>query len=72
MATSCLYENDTERKQHSRAMQRLAEDLNISEEEIQILYETVLCNLIEKARIKDYLAIMVCRKVKAMIKGEES
>ena len=68
MATSCVYENYTERKQHSRAMQRLAEDLHIPEEEIQILYETVLCSLKERARIKDYLAILVCRDVKARIK----
>jgi hypothetical protein len=51
MATSCEYENDTERKLHSRAIQRIAEDLHIPEEEIQILYETVLCSLIEKARM---------------------
>ena len=68
MATSCVYENDTERKQHLRTMQRLAEDLHIPEEEIQILYETMLCSLKERARIKDYLAILVSRNVKTMIK----
>ena len=68
MATSCVYENDTEHKLHSREIQRLAKDLQISEEEIQILYETLLCRLKEGARIKDYLAILVCRNVKAMIK----
>lgn len=72
MATSCVYENDTDRKQHARAIQRLSEDLHIPEKEIQILYETVLCSLKEKAHIKDYLAIMVCRSVKAMIKGDKS
>ena len=72
MATSCVYENDTDRKQHSRAIQRLAEDLHIPEEEIQILYETVLFSLKEKARVKDYLAILVCRNVKAMIRGDKS
>lgn len=72
MARSCVYENDYERKQHSRTIQRLAEDLLIPEEEIQLLYETVLCSLIETARVKDYLAILVYRKVKAMLKGDNS
>jgi len=68
MATACLYENDTDRKQHSTAIQRLAKDLRIPEEEVQQLYETMLCTLKEKARIKDYLVILVTRSVKGMIK----
>jgi hypothetical protein len=69
MAIFCAYENDSERKQHSRAIKRLAEDLDIPEEEIQVLYEKTLCSLKEGARVKDFLAILVCRNVKAMIKG---
>jgi len=69
MATSSAYENDTDRNQHARAIQRLAEDLHIPEEEIQKVYETMLCSLRERARIKDYLVILVSRTVKDMIKG---
>lgn len=72
MASSCVYDNDADRKQHSRAIQRLAEDLLIPEEEIQILYEEMLCSLKEGARIKDYLVILVSRNVKGMIKGDMS
>jgi len=72
MATSFLYENDRDRMHHFRTIQRLAEDLQIPVAEIQILYETVLFNLIEKARVKDYLAILVSRNVKAMLKGDNS
>jgi hypothetical protein len=69
MATACVYENDEDRKQHCRAIQMLAKDLCIPEEEIQILYETVLSSLKERARVKDYLAILVCHCVKDIIKG---
>jgi Protein of unknown function (DUF3562) len=72
MATTYLYENDADRKQHSRAIQRLARDLRIPEEEIEILYEEMLCSLKERARIKDYLVILVSRNVKDMIKGRIS
>ena len=72
MATSCLYENDMDRKQHSRAIQMLAKDLRISEEKIQILYEEMLCSLREKARIKEYLVILVSRNVREMIKGNNN
>jgi len=47
----------------------LAKDLGIPEEEIQIIYETMLCSLKERARIKDYLVILISRNVKNMIKG---
>ena len=72
MATACLYENDADRKLHSRAIQILARDFNIPEEKIQVLYETKLYSFKERARIKDYLAILVIRNVKDMIKRDIS
>jgi len=53
-------------------MQRLSEDLHIPEGEIQILYEMTLCSFKEKARIKDYLTILVCRNVKARIRNGDN
>jgi hypothetical protein len=47
----------------------LARDLDRPEEEIRRNYETILCSLKERARIKDYLVILVSRNVKDMIKG---
>jgi hypothetical protein len=46
----------------------LAMDSGIAEEEIQVLYETILGNFKEKARIKDFLALLVSRNVKDIIK----
>ena len=69
MGAACIYENDTEHRLHSQAIQMLARDLGRPEEEIRRNYETVLCSLKERARIKDYLVILVSRNVKDMIKG---
>jgi len=69
MATSCLYDNDTDRKMHSSAIQMLAREFNIPKERIQVLYEKMLSSLKEGARIKDYLVIVVSRNVKDMIKS---
>ncbi len=67
MAAACTYENDTEQRLHSQAIQMLARDLGRPEEEIRRNYETILCSLKERARIKDYLVILVSRNVKDMI-----
>ena len=67
MATT-LYENEADRDLHSRAIRKLAADLNIPESEIQILYETMLRNFKEKARITEYLVVLVSRNLKDIIK----
>jgi hypothetical protein len=69
MASACLYDNDTERKLHTSAIQMLAREFEMSVEEIQGLYETMLGSLKETARVKDFLAVLVSRYVKDMIKG---
>jgi len=58
-----------DRQQHSRAIQILARDLSVPEYEIQTIYETMLCNLKEGARIKDFLVILVSRNVKDMVEN---
>ena len=70
MATPHFFENETDRPQHSRAIQMLARDLRIPVEEIQILNERTLRSFKERARIKDYLTILVSRNVKDMIRGD--
>jgi len=47
----------------------LAKDTGVPEEKVQVIYETMLCSLKERARIKDYLVILISRNVKDMIKG---
>jgi hypothetical protein len=68
VATARLYENDADHQQHYRAIQMLAMESGVSEEEVQALYETILGSFKEKARIKDFLAILVSRNVKDIIR----
>ena len=67
MATSCTYDNETDQKMHLRAIQMLATEFSIPQEEVQELYESMLCNMKERARVKDYLVILVSRNVKDRI-----
>jgi len=67
MATFCLYDNDSDKKLHFRAIQMLANEFSIPEGEVQALYEMMLGSLKETARVKDFLAILVSRNVKDRI-----
>jgi len=69
VATAFLYEDAVDQNQHARAIQMLAKDLEMSEDEIARLYETTLRSLKHEARIKDYLVILVSRNVKDMIRA---
>ena len=64
MATALLYETETERRQHLTAIHNLALDLGISEESLRQFYEKELLSLKEHARLKDYLTVLVIKKLK--------
>ncbi len=66
MAFVCTYENDSEVRLHFRAIQRLAQ---LPEKEIRGLYEEILCDISQGARIRDYLVILASRRVKDSIQG---
>jgi len=68
MATACLYGNDAERKQHSKAIQMLAEEFGIPEDEIRSVYEDIYSGIREGAKIRDYLVILVSRNVRDSIR----
>jgi hypothetical protein len=70
VASAFLYESDSDRRLYFSAVQMLAKELDIPEEEIRIFYERMLCSLKEKARITDYLVILVSRRVKDTIRGD--
>lgn len=67
-----LYENEDEKKQHNYAINLLCEELAKNEEFIRPLYEQVLLEMKQKARIQDYLSILVCRNVRDLAKHYSS
>ena len=62
-----LYEDETEQKQHFRAIQTLVKDGRSSEEGIRHLYEGVLQEFKSEAKIKTFLSILVTKKVKELL-----
>ena len=69
MAFACQYENDVEERLHLRAIQMLAQELELPEKEIRGLYEEILCDIAQQARIRDYLVILASRGVKDSIRN---
>ncbi len=64
-----LYEDEAEKMQHIHAIQMLVKDLKSSEEEISTLYEVELEKLKLHARVKDFLMVLVSRRVKEILTG---
>jgi hypothetical protein len=51
-------------KHHQDAIRRLADSLGTPLETVQSLYERELERITPEARIKDYLAVLISRRVK--------
>jgi hypothetical protein len=66
-----LYEDETDQRQHFSAIQTLVKDMIYSEEEIRHLYEGVLKEFKNEARIKTFLSILVSKKVKELLNVEK-
>jgi Protein of unknown function (DUF3562) len=58
---------DAERRQHASAIHMLSLDSGLPEDSVQQLYETELKNLTEHARIRDFLSVLVIRRIKERI-----
>jgi hypothetical protein len=67
MKEFCLYEDESEQRQHLSAIQRLVKDVGSSEEEIRNLYEGVLQEFKNEAKIKTFLFILVSKKVRQLL-----
>jgi hypothetical protein len=68
MNTVSLYGDETEERQHLNAIQMLSRDLKIPMDAISQLYESELGVLKQSAKVKDFLTLIVSRRVKEMIK----
>ena len=62
-----LYDNDKERKQHMGAMKSISENTGLTIDDVSLLYEVVLDKTRKGAKVKDYLPILVPRKVKYVL-----
>ena len=59
---------ETERRQHASAIDALCRDLGAPREQVSTLYESVLAQVADRVRVKDYLSIFVSRRVKRVLR----
>ena len=67
MTVISLYEDENEKRQHVAAIQMIIRDERFSEEEIRPLYEGFLQELQKEATVKNFLTVIVSRKVKDLL-----
>ncbi len=61
------YDSNTGERLHLNDIEMIAMDTGISADEVGRLYNLVLKRFIRGARIKDFLPILVCRRVKHLL-----
>jgi hypothetical protein len=66
---AALYADANDRVKHLHNMERLAEEIHRPMQEITPLYEDILAYMKSKARIQDYLPILVSKRVKSLLKN---
>ncbi|RKX66193.1 MAG: hypothetical protein DRP42_03650 [Tenericutes bacterium] len=67
IVVTILYRTEAEKRQHSSAIDMLANDLGIDEDSIRPFYENELRELQEHAQIRTFLSILVSRRIKEKI-----
>ncbi len=72
MVAMMLYENELDKRQHRSAIHFLASHAGVSEEFVRQLYELELESLIRRARIRDFLPVLVVRRLKEKITPEKA
>ena len=65
--TQSLYENFDDEKRHAAAIQHLAAIARVPVEVVRPLYERVLAEMLEQARITTYLSIFTARRVEKLL-----
>ena len=67
MGNVFLYNSNTGERLHLNDIEMIAMDTGISADEVRRLYNLVLKRFIRGARIKDFLPILVSRRVKHLL-----
>lgn len=62
-----IYENENEKRVHRSALEILSGRNGASPEEIERLYEIVLLRFKREAKVKDFLPILVTRRVEHLL-----
>lgn len=68
MDFALLYDDEIEKRQHLNAIQTLAGNMRIPMDMVRQLYEVELEDLKQSAKVKDFLTVIVSRRVTEIIK----
>ena len=63
----CLYDNDNERRLHLNAVEMLALRIGASVDDVEKVYDIVLRRFKKWAKVKDFLPILVSRRVEYLL-----
>lgn len=69
MSQDSLYLNEGERERHRSSIEAMALELHRPVEEVTLFYEDALASLSAQAQVRDYLPILVQRKVRRVLGG---
>jgi hypothetical protein len=67
---SSICEDEGENKKHLDALEILAKDLGISADAMLSVYRCEFDRLTPQAKIRDYLSILIARKVRGIVKND--
>jgi oligoendopeptidase F len=58
---------EAERKQRDKSVKMLAEHFGMAEDQIRIIYEEELDRLRQNARVREFLSVLITRKVRDVL-----
>jgi hypothetical protein len=62
-----LYRSDQEYKQHSQAIESIANQYHYKNSDIRVIYENVLSDLEKTAKCRQFLSVLTMRHVKSIL-----
>jgi hypothetical protein len=69
MVAMTLYETEADKQKHLSAIRLLAINLGLPEDSIRRLYEYELRSLMKRARIRDFLSVLIIRRIREKIRS---
>ncbi len=67
MAWSGMYEDEKEKDLHARVIRKLSEQCGADENTVKELYERELAELKTRARVKDFLSMLIERRLRQVL-----
>ncbi|NTU41745.1 MAG: DUF3562 domain-containing protein [Nitrospirales bacterium] len=68
MMEADIFSDEKEYRQHRSSMERVAGDLNVPFDMVERVYGIVLCRYVRTAHVKDFLPILVSKKVRYLLR----